>query len=484
MDVHGGVDRRPVFRLHRTAHHPVSDASDPLREVTLEGRADGKIQVIPITGFISDAPKSGVIRTMPSMVQEVVSHLRLAEKDDKVKVVLLKIDTPGGTVTASDILYHEILAFKERTGKKVVVCMMNIATSGGYYVSLPADRIIAHPTTITGSVGVILMRPEVSGLMQKIGVGVQVNKSGENKDMGSPFRPITPMEENMLQDLADTLGKRFVKLVAKHRGLDGERLATVADARVFLADAALKIRLVDKIGYLSDAITEAKQIAGLAADARVVTYRRTEYPDDNLYNTLTSGTRTGPMPLVDMGPIADLARPGCRILLPLAPGDRDALIGIPYPPPIAYVGGGHIELENVLFKKLKWVSETCGFDLTVRAQSSDAWRFIRPGYYLVLFINIIIRRLHSGRVFDGFIDGLVNDLEHFGKTGRRNSPGLDEFDHDLLGRPQNLFVLTCRLSHYRSPCPLLWLNSRVQECIASQPIRVKAFQRGKTTNDQ
>jgi protease-4 len=282
------------------------DASDPLREVTLEGRADEKIQMIPITGFISDAPKSHLMRTTPSMVQEVVSHLRLAEKDDKVKVVLLKIDTPGGTATASDILYHEILAFKERTGKKVVVCMMNLATSGGYYVSLPADRIIAHPTTVTGSVGVILMRPEVSGLMEKIGVGVQVNKSGENKDMGSPFRPITPAEENMLQDLADTLGKRFVDLVARHRGLEGERLATVADARVFLADAAVEAGLVDKIGYLSDAIADAKQIAGLAADARVVTYRRTEYPDDNLYNTLTSGGRTGPRPLVDMGPIADL----------------------------------------------------------------------------------------------------------------------------------------------------------------------------------
>lgn len=281
-------------------------AADPLREVTLEGEADEKIQVIPVTGLITTAQKRRIVRSMPSMVQEVVSHLRLAEKDDQVKVVLLKIDTPGGTTTASDILYHEIVAFKKRTGKKVVVCMMNLATSGGYYVSLPADRIVAHPTTVTGSVGVILMRPELSGLMEKIGVGVQVNKSGQNKDMGSPFRPITPAEENMLQDLADTLGKRFVDLVARHRGLNGEQLATVADARVFLADAALAAGLVDKIGYLSDAIAEAKAIAGLDADARVVIYRRTEYSDDNLYNPLTSGTRTDPLPLVDMGPIADL----------------------------------------------------------------------------------------------------------------------------------------------------------------------------------
>ena len=127
-----------------------SDASDPLREVTLDGTADDKILVVPITGVITDSPKSRLTRTMPGMVQEVVSHLRLAEKDDRVKVVLFKIDTPGGTTTASDILYHEIAAFKQRTGKKVVVCMMNLATSGGYYVSLPADVIMAHPTTVTG----------------------------------------------------------------------------------------------------------------------------------------------------------------------------------------------------------------------------------------------------------------------------------------------------------------------------------------------
>ena len=240
------------------------------------------------------------------MVQEVVSHLRLAEKDDRVKAVLFKIDTPGGTTTASDILYHEIASFKQRTGKKVVVCMMNLATSGGYYVSLPADVILAHPTTVTGSIGVILMRPQWSGLMERIGVDVQVNKSGENKDMGSPFRPTTPAEENMLQELADALGRRFVDLVKQHRGLDGQRLATVLDARVFLADAAVAAGLVDKIGYLQDAIDEAKAIADLDADARVVVYRRTHYPNDNLYNTLTSGTQANPMPMVDMGPIGDL----------------------------------------------------------------------------------------------------------------------------------------------------------------------------------
>ncbi len=284
-----------------------SDASDPLREVVLDGTADDKILVLPITGVITDRPKNRLMRTTPSMVQEVVSHLQLAEKDQAVKVVLLKIDTPGGTVTASDMLYHEIAAFKQRTGRKIIVCMMNLATSGGYYVSLPADVIMAHPTTVTGSVGVIMMRPEVSGLMQKIGVGVQINKSGENKDMGSPFRPTTPQEENLLQDLTDGLGQRFVDLVAQHRELNAEQLAMVATARVFLADTAVDAGLVDKIGYVQDAIDEAKTMAELDADARVVTYRRTLYPNDNLYNTLTSGAQADPAELfVDMGLFGDL----------------------------------------------------------------------------------------------------------------------------------------------------------------------------------
>ena len=284
-----------------------SDASDPLREVILDGSADDKVLVVPITGVITDSPKRSIMRTMPSLVQEVVSHLQLAEEDERVKVVLLKIDSPGGTTTASDMLYHEIVTFKQRTGKKVVVSMMNLATSGGYYVSLPADVIMAHPTTVTGSVGVILMRPEVSGLMEKIGVGVQVSKSGENKDMGSPFRPITPLEENLLQDLSDDLGRRFVNLVKQHRDLDDDRLATVATARVFLADAAVSAGLVDKVGYIQDAIEEAKVIAELDADARVVTYRRTTYPDDNLYNNLTSSAQANPTPLlVDAGLIGDL----------------------------------------------------------------------------------------------------------------------------------------------------------------------------------
>lgn len=261
--------------------------ADPLQEHTLEGKTDEKVLVIPMRGIISDAPREGFIRTRPSMVQEVVSQLRLAEEDKDVKAVIFKIDSPGGSVTASDILYNEIEVFKKRTGAKIVVAMMGVTASGGYYVSLPADYILAHPTTITGSIGVIFTRPRVTGLMNKVGIDIEVNKSGKNKDIGSPFRAATAEEEKIFQDLTDRLAVRFVDLVAKHRQLEPEILAEISSARVYLANEALELGLVDEIGYLEKAINQAKKLARLPGDARVVVYRRSEYPDDNLYNTAT-----------------------------------------------------------------------------------------------------------------------------------------------------------------------------------------------------
>jgi protease-4 len=261
--------------------------ADPLKEFTLEGKADQKVLVIPVRGIISDNPREGIIRTRPGLVQAVVSQLRLAQDDKKVKAVVLKIDSPGGSVTASDMLYNEILTFKKRTGVKVVVAMMGVAASGGYYIALPADYIFAHPTTLTGSVGVIFLRPKVAGLMEKIGIGVEVNKSGTNKDMGSPYRSATVEENKILQAMTDRLGIRFVDLAAKHRNLDSAVTAEIATARVYLAPEALELGMVDEIGYLDQALAKAKQLADLPDNARVVVYRRTEYPDDNIYNTAT-----------------------------------------------------------------------------------------------------------------------------------------------------------------------------------------------------
>lgn len=256
---------------------------NPLREFTLEGKGKDKILIIPISGMISDAPKEGLFSMSPSLVEQVVVQLNKAQNDPQIKAVLLKVNSPGGTITASDLLYHELLLYKTKTGNKVGVIMMDLAASGAYYLSLPADLIMAHPTTLTGSIGVIFMRPKAVGLMNKIGLGVEVNKFGENKDMGSPFRESSDEEKKLMQKTVEAFGNRFIELVQKHRKLDEKALKEVSTARVFVADDALRLKLIDKIGYIRDAVKETRTIAGLTDDARVIVYRRNDVPEDNYY---------------------------------------------------------------------------------------------------------------------------------------------------------------------------------------------------------
>ena len=298
-----------------------TDATDPLTEYVLEGKGDEKVLIIPVHGVISDIPKKGMITDQPSMVQDIVSRLHLAAEDPDIRAVVLKIDSPGGSVTASDILYNEIKAFKDRTGVNVTAVFMNIAASGGYYVALPADFIMAHPTSVTGSVGVIFLQPKFYELMDKIGVGVAANTSGENKDMGSPFRKTSDAEQTIFQDLTDALGQRFLDLVVAHRNIDAEAVADVRTARIYLADDALKLGLIDDIGYIDEAVARTKAMAGLDEDSQVVVYRRVDYPDDNVYNIQSQYGAASPA-LIDMGfPAVDfLNRAGFYYLWPAGAG--------------------------------------------------------------------------------------------------------------------------------------------------------------------
>ncbi len=278
------------------------DGTAPLKEYTLQGRGGPKILVVSIRGVISSEPDEKVFGGVrPSILQDTVAQLRRASGDQNIRALVLKIESPGGTVTASDILYHEIVAYKEKTKVPVVAALMDLAASGGYYVALPADHIVAHPTTVTGSVGVVFIHPKVGGLMDKLGLELEVNKSGLNKDMASPFRESTAAERQMLQTLTEELGQRFMDLVIRHRRLDPDHLADIASARVYLAAQALEYNLVDQIGYLDAALAEARKLAGLAEDARVVVYRRTEYADDTLYNSATLHAGGRPEALVDLG---------------------------------------------------------------------------------------------------------------------------------------------------------------------------------------
>jgi protease IV len=263
-------------------------SSDPLREFTLEGTGDQKVLLVPLRGTISASPERGLLGTRPSMVQEVVSHLQKARKDPNVKAVLLEIDSPGGSVVDSDILFHELERYKAETGAKAVTLMMSIVASGGYYAALASDRIVAHPQSITGSVGTIFIRPNVQGLMTKLGVEAEVSKSGPHKDMASPFRSPLPDEKEMIQAMIDDLNRRFLELAAAKRSLTEDQSRTIATARIFTARQAKEIGLVDSIGYLEDALHLAREIAGMPEDSRLVVYRRTKYENDNAYNPITT----------------------------------------------------------------------------------------------------------------------------------------------------------------------------------------------------
>jgi len=289
-----------AFRINLFGGDP-----EPLREFTIEGQAKGKVLVISVRGVISDAPRKRVFTSQPGTVEALVAQLRKAKKDPQIKAIVLKVDSPGGTTTASDILYRELLDFKQQTGAVIVAALMGVAASGGYYISLPADFILAHPTTLTGSIGVIFLRPGVSGLMGKLGLEVEVAKSGANKDMGSPFRPPTAGERTIFQSLTDRLGERFLQLVSTHRRLTPEALSDIATARVYLAPEALGLGLIDQIGYLPDALGEARRRAALPEDSRVIVYRRREFPDDTLYNPQTGFDGGLPPAVVDLGHLTD-----------------------------------------------------------------------------------------------------------------------------------------------------------------------------------
>ncbi|BBD07417.1 signal peptide peptidase SppA [Desulfovibrio ferrophilus] len=277
------------------------DYDEPLEEIVLQGEGDAKVLVIPVRGIVSTSPHEGLVSRRPSLVQEVVSHLSRAADDPQIKAVVLQIDSPGGTVVASEILYNELMRWRERTGAKIVALQMSVAASGGYMTSLAGDAIVAHPSTITGSIGTVFISPNVAGLMDKIGVSAEVYKSGKHKDIGSPLRASTDEERRIMQGMINEMNSRFLALVTERRGLDQAALEDVADARVLTAGQALKLGLIDRVGYVHEALEEAMRLAELPEDARVVVYRRTHFAEDNLYNTATSDYQGRTPALIDLG---------------------------------------------------------------------------------------------------------------------------------------------------------------------------------------
>jgi protease-4 len=261
----------------------------------VDGKRGPKIAMIEIDGPIRDADESGTlgIGTREGTVARVRAELELARQDDEVKALLLRINTPGGTVTASDIVYREIIRFKQERNLPVVAQLMGLATSGGYYVAMSADAIYAHPTTLTGSIGVLFVSVSFAGLMEKLGVEDQTIVSGPRKDTGSALRRMRPEERVQLQAVIEQLSARFQDVVAQGRpALSRERIRELADGRVYTADEAKQAGLIDGIGYLEDGITETKRRAGLS-EARVITYHRGRETRENIYSEVVPPAHSG-----------------------------------------------------------------------------------------------------------------------------------------------------------------------------------------------
>ena len=251
----------------------------------------------------------GLLRSSPSVLDRVMSQLKKAEKDQAIAAVILKINSPGGSVTASDILYHELQAFKKRSDKKILVQMMDVAASGGVYIALAADHIQAHPSTMTGSVGVITLNADLSGTLEKIGAKVNVYKTGENKDMGSPFRAPSETDKQAFQSMIDDMAQRFFDLVESQRSLDETLMREIKTARIYSGAKAKEVGLVDSLGYLSDATKKACQLAG-EKDCKVVTYRYQSNANATAYSpSMLAGQTQNLVKLIDLPMMQKLSLP-------------------------------------------------------------------------------------------------------------------------------------------------------------------------------
>lgn len=244
------------------------------RELFRDGAwASDKIAILDVDGVILNAASPRLFGGGEHPVSLLTEQLDKARRDDHVKAVILRINSPGGGVTASDLMHDEIRRFRS-CGKPIVAVMMDVAASGGYYIACACDEIVAHRTTVTGSIGVIMQLFDVEGTMKLIGVTSNTITSGPHKDTGSPFRAMREDDRALFQAMVDDMYSRFVQVVDEGRPkLDAEQVRKLADGRVYTAPQALEAGLIDRIGTLHDTIDALKQRVGAKA-VRVVLYHR------------------------------------------------------------------------------------------------------------------------------------------------------------------------------------------------------------------
>lgn len=240
-----------------TASGPITSGTGPAVAVV---RIEGAIIGTDEENFINGAGSGTVIK-----------ELQWAEEDPDVKAIVLRVDSPGGTVTGSAAIHDFI---RDEVTKPVVVSMFNLAASGGYYVSAPADYIIARPQTTTGSIGVIVTLFNAEELLEEYGVDVISITTGPNKSIGSPWESLTPEHREIFNDLIDESYAEFIEVIAAGRNLSREEVVSLADGRIYTGRQALELGLVDELGDFPDAVSHAADLGGISGDPRIIEYDR------------------------------------------------------------------------------------------------------------------------------------------------------------------------------------------------------------------
>lgn len=274
-----GCGRRAV----RIELVPVAERLVPqLIEADVVGTSN-KIAMVDVSGMLLNSRSKAFLSSGSNPVSDLRETLRAIEKDDDVKAVILRINSPGGTVTASDMMYRELQSFKARSHRPVVTCMLDLCASGGYYVSCASDYRIAYPTTLTGSIGVIVQTFSIAGTLDKLGISTYAVTSGPNKDMGSPLRPFTKNDEQMIRQFVGEFYQGFLKVVKDSpQHVKAEDWATATDGRVVTGREAWRLGLVDEVGDLDRAIQKAKELAGVKY-AKIIAYTHLEEAKGSVY---------------------------------------------------------------------------------------------------------------------------------------------------------------------------------------------------------
>jgi protease IV len=241
------------------------------QEEVIEEGMNGKIVVLNLDGVIQDTAPSSLINTTSYNHRQFLEMLDEAGKDSNVDGIILRVNTPGGGVVESAEVHDKILEIQAEYEKPVYVSMGNTAASGGYYISAPADKIVAHPATLTGSIGVIMQGYDLSGLTDKLGIEFNTIKSGEYKDIMSTFREMTDEERVLLQEMIDDMYGDFVQVIVDGRGMSEEKVRELGDGRVYTGNQAKENGLVDELGSLDDTIAMMKEDYELG-NAEVVKY--------------------------------------------------------------------------------------------------------------------------------------------------------------------------------------------------------------------